>query len=61
LFLGKVKDYFGYRIAIYFGFLSFYTRALAIPASAAVIFWLIDVSGISRYLLFSGGFVDCLP
>lgn len=58
-YLNDVAEYYGTSVAFYFSFLSFYTRALVLPAIVgAVVFGILFPSGASQWLILYGIFVS---
>lgn len=51
--LDRIRNYFGESVAMYFGFLGFYTLALSLPAALGVAQLFFSVDTLSEYALFA--------
>ncbi|OQS01158.1 anoctamin-like protein [Achlya hypogyna] len=58
--VGVLRDYFGEKIALYFAWLEFYTKSLALPAAVGIIIYALDcvaVANVSAAKVFFAGFI----
>ncbi|EDV26289.1 uncharacterized protein TRIADDRAFT_22642, partial [Trichoplax adhaerens] len=51
--LDEISSYFGVKIAMYFGWLGFYTRSLIIPAMIGLLFYLFDTGDALSQVIFA--------